>query len=635
MKTKSDCIPRRILLWAPLVAMPVMLNLRWNAMIAPNEEPKWFVLVSLGLVLALAGSFGARLVCCDHQESKQPADQAGLSWPGLFFVLFFLGLAFGVLYATNPDAGVNRLAFWCAGGLTLWASAWASGHEPRYMNDLQWALSMSALVLCAHFWYGFLVDFHHPDFNKFVQFSRIGHFNFTADVLMMLIPLLTWTLLTHTSVWVKVLSGFSLATSLFMLVTSGSLGGMGGLLAGSCVAGLMGLVRRLKGNKRAISAIQIKKLMVPIVFMGLAGLWAYQSIPSEYRDQMFMRGEWWDAPKPNDFAQAKSLPPLAPMWMAITPYLGSRTPMWAATSGMVAERPWLGFGTGSYLHEYPGFSKRYDLFGDYETLGIRVKTNPHNIFLQIAAENGLPLTLLFAGLYLWLMLKVMRQAWHEPNALWLCATWALWAAALDAQVNHVFFNPASLFMAAVGIGLWYGQLRKRASTRAMPLCPWWRAPITAPLVSLVALTIASYPLRWVVSEYFVAEAGRLATAVPPASSRKVVLAWSSALKWGPNNPSGLYGLAGYYLQHQQNSLAEDTLLEFLKLSPNHSAGLNLLATLQANTGRLDEAEKTFTRVLRLEPDATIARENLEELLKARHQESAKGLSVSPADTIQH
>lgn len=631
MKPKTDCITRGILLWAPLVAMPSLLNLRWNAMIAPNEEPKWFVLVVLGLVLAVAGSYGAHLACRDKSISKGCPGPSGLSLPGLFLLLFFIGLALGVTYATNPDEGVNRLAFWCAGGLTLWATAWASAHEPRFNHYLKCALSISAFMLCAHFWYGFLVDFRHPDFNKFVQFSRIGHFNFTADVLMVLIPLLVWTLLTHTMAWVKMLSGFSLATSLFMLVTSGSLGGMGGIVVGACASGLLGLVRRLNRGKWAISGRQIKRLALVILVVGLAGHWAYRAIPNEYRDQMFMRGEWWDAPKTQDLAKAKTLPPLAPLWMAITPYLGSRTPMWAATSGMVAERPWLGFGTGSYFYEYPGFSKRYDLFGDFETLGIRIKTNPHNILLQLAAENGLPLTLLFVGLYLWLMVKVMRQAWQDPNAFWLCATWALWAAALDAQVNHVFFNPASLFMTAVGMGLWYGQLPRQPGNRSLSLCPLWRSPISSLLVSLMALAIASYPLRWVVSQYYVAEAGRLATADPPASPRKVVMTWSSALKWGPNNPLGLYGLAGFYLQHHQSAQAENTLLEFLKLSPNHSAGLNLLATLQANAGRLDEAEKTFTEVLRLEPDATIARQNLEELLKARQQESAKEGSGSPAD----
>lgn len=619
MKSKTDGISRGILLWAPLVAMPLMLNLRWNAMIAPNEEPKWFILVSLGLLLATAGSFRAHQACRDTQKTTERSASPGLSLMGLLFWLFFVGLAWGVTYATNPDEGINRLIFWCSGGLTLWATAWAGRHECNHVHYLKWALSISAFILCAHFWFGFLIDFRDPGFNKFVQFSRIGHFNFTADVLMVLIPLLAWTLLTHTTATVRLLSGFSLFTSLFMLFTSGSLGGMGGLLAGGLVAGLMGLTRGFNRKNRRLAAGQRQRLFVGLLLIGLgfSGYLAYQAIPDTYRDQMFMRGEWLDTPKPDNLAEARRLPPLTPLWIAIAPYLGSRTPMWAATTGMVSERPWSGFGTGSYLHEYPGFSKRYDLFGDYETHGVRIKTNPHNIFLQVAAENGLPLALLFSGLYLWLLFRVMKQAWQQPDAFWLCAVWALCAAGLDAQVNHVFFNPASLFMMAVGAGLWYSRLPEASHHPWVSFCPCWRFPVTAPLLSLFALGFATYPLRWVVSEYYVAEAARLTTANPPVSARKVVMAWSDALKWGPNNTGALYGLAGFYLQHGQIALAEETLNEFLKLSPNHSPGLNLLATLQAQSGRLDAAELTLQRAIQLEPDAEEPQKNLEQVRKQR------------------
>ena len=132
--------------------------------------------------------------------------------------------------------------------------------------------------------------------------------------------------------------------------------------------------------------------------------------------------------------------------------------MWASTTGMIADHPLKGLGTGSFLFEYPAYSKRYDLFADFETLGMKVKTNPHNVLLQIGADNGLPMMLLFLGLYLWLLLKVLMEAIREPSAFWLCGTWALTAAGLDALVNHVFFNPASLFLADMTIGLYYGRL---------------------------------------------------------------------------------------------------------------------------------------------------------------------------------
>lgn len=624
MPIMNKTLPLRldpVLAFAPLLAMPFILNLRWDALIAPSEEPKWFVLVLLGLVMAITGSWVIFQQCRD--TAPAPAGiikKRGLSVVGIFFLVFFAGLAGGVFHATNPSEGINRLVFWSAGGMVFLATARASRTLPGYDRYLAMALSASAFWLCAHFWYGFFVDFRTPGFDKFIHFSLIGHFNFTADVLIVLIPLLTWVVLTETSRWIKWVAGFSLATSVFMLVISGSLGGMGGLLAGGLLAGGLGLTRRLTGGTR-MARSSLKRIlgmaMLAALVLMFVGHWVYREMPKEYRDQIFLRGEWSTAPSGQDFAKARALPPLAPFWIAITPYLGSRTPMWAATTGMVAERPWLGFGTGSYLSEYPGFSKRYDLFRDFETLGVSVKTNPHNVLLQIAAENGLPMMMLFAGLYLWLLVGVMRQAWKEPNAFWLCGVWALWAAGLDAQVNHVFFNPASLFMAALGFGLWRGRLPLIQPAVSFSPCRLWRFPITPVLAGLVSLAIASYPLRWVMSEYYVGEAMRLGASNPPVTPRHILSSWETALSWSPGNVLALYGLGVTHLNLGQAQQAETYLQQFLALSPHHSAGLNLLANLQAGSGRLDEAEKNLLEALRLEPDATTIRENLEALRAAR------------------
>lgn len=620
MGESPDRYSRKILSWAPLLAMPLILNLRWQTLIAPNEEPKWLVLVMLGLVLSLAGAVELFLQCRRGKNSSTAGKRIGLTLQGILFALFFAGLALGVLYTVNPGEGFNRLAFWCAGGITLSATAWAARNEPTQTRSLQMTLTASALFLCLYFWYGFFVDFKNPEYDKFVQFSRIGHFNFTADVLMTLIPLLTWTVLTQHAIVLRLAAGFSLLTSGFMLMTSGSLGGMGGMAAGGLVAAALGLARRCLGGGRLAwrpgRQVLVTSAMAALLVV-IAAKPVYERIPKEYREQIFVRAEWWDAPKAQDVDKARTLPPFTPFWMAILPYLGARTPMWASTSGMVAEHPWQGFGTGSYLFEYPGYSKRYDLFGDFETQGIRVKTNPHNILLQIASENGIPLTLLFVGLYLWLTLRVMRQAWREPAALWLCGVWALWAAGLDAQVNHVFFNPASLFMAAVALGLLYGRLPVSPSARKLALCPLYRWPVIPMVTGLASIALALYPLRWLASEYYVSEATRLESSHPPASSRHIRFTWEAAKDWSPTNPRAAYGLAMAYYNTDQLTDAEEYLREFLRLAPNHSPGLNLLASLYARLGRFDEAEATFAKALSLEPDATTVRENLEKIRKLK------------------
>ena len=623
MKNILSRLSQFILVFAPLLAMPLILTVRWDALIAPNEEPKWGILVVLGSLLLCAGLILIWLRC---QNPEKPQSRTGLSWPAGWLLLFLIGIAAGVTVTVNPGEGLNRLAFWCSAGVTLAAVAWSARHVPGYTRRLSWALALSASLLCGLFWAGYFFDFQRPDFNKFVQFSPIGHFNFTADVLMTLIPLLAWTLITG-SLTIRVLAGFSLVSSGFMLLTSGSLGGMGGMVVGALVATTLALARGLSSDKLGQWRLEKRTILAGLAGLGLllvAAPFVFEHMPKEYREQMFVRGEWGEPPQASELSQAQSLPPLAPLWIRILPYLGSRTPMWAATTGMVAEHPWRGFGTGSFLFEYPGYSKRYDLFGDFETLGVRIKTNPHNVLLQIASENGVPLALLFLGLYGWLTLRVMRQTWREPSAFWLCGTWALWAVFLDAQVNHVFFNPASLFMAAVGLGLWAGCLPISSRSDPLPLCRVFRWPWVPAVVAGAGLWLAAQPLQWVISEHFVARAMRLSEATPPASSRDILTTWVKARVWSPTNVQALYGLAAATLKLDQTESAEAYLRAFLKLAPNHSAGLNMLATIQAKSGRLDDAKKTLERALQLEPDSATLRENLQALQQPKGESRGAG-----------
>lgn len=615
-------VTERVLLWGPLWVMPFMLNLRWEAMIARNEEPKWAVFMLLLLALAVAGAYEIFVRCRLARQASADDSTPALSLPGLLFLLFFAGLAYGVSYSINPDEGFNRLAFWCAGGITFWATAWAARLEPSYPSRLQLALVLTSLLLCLHFWYSFFVDFHDPDYNKFVQFSRIGHFNFTADVLMILIPLLVWTLLSDWSLPFRIATGFSLASTSFMLLISGSLGGMGGLVAGGLMAGGLGLMRRFGSRRQGAWRVTRRKLIAGAVGVSLllvAGKTVFDHMPKEYREGIFVRAEWWEAPRLKDIDQTRSLPPITPFWVAIMPYLGARTPMWASTAGMVAEHPWRGFGTGSFLFEYPGFDKRYDLFRDPETEGNRIRTNPHNILLQIASENGIPLTLLFVGLYLWLLLMVVRQAWRQPDAFWLCGVWALCAAGLDAQVNHVFFNPASLFIAGVGFGLWLGCMAPAPTSGFLRPCPLWRTPLAPLLATCAAVGLTQYPLRWLVSEYYVGAASRLESATIPASPRHILSTWQTALDWSPRNARAIYGLASTYYEQGQYGAAENWLRAFLALAPHHTPGLLMLADLESRANQLDAAEATLREALRLEPNSAEIKRHAEQLLEIKEQ----------------
>lgn len=607
---------RHVLLWAPLIAFPLMLNLRWLSMEWPATEPKWAAFVLLGLVLTVAGSLERYLTC---RSKPRPSTEIGddrLSKEGFLFLLFFVGLAIGVAYAANTGEALNRLAFWYAGGITFWSVRQTARIQASLPSRFQFFCTLAALILCLHFWYGFFVDFARPGFNKFIFFSLIGHFNYTADVLVMLIPFLAWTVLTARALSLRVSAGLCVVTSCFMLLTTGSLGGMGGILAGALAASLLGLARWLIQNRQRNNWVATPRnlikwgLMALVIALGIKP--AFEHIPKAYRDQLFVRAVWWSAPKTQSLSKDEAAPPLAPMWKAIIPLLGARTPMWASTAGMIAEHPWRGHGTGSYLYEYPAFQKRYPSFKDPETLGVKIKTNPHNIVLQIASENGLPMALLFMGLLAWLIYQTMRQAWREPSAFWLCGVWALWAATLDAQVNHVFFNPASLFMAATGFGLISGRLPCSVSkeTSSPWTCRLWGSPLTPVLASLAGILITIHPMRWLVSEYYVAKAGQIDPAHTPNALPRQLMAWKTAVNWDPLNDKALFGLASLYFSSRQPDKAETYLADYLKISPHRSTALNMLATIRIEQKKLDEAAELLKRALELEPDAQSVRGNL-------------------------
>jgi len=625
---------QKLLLWLPLGALPWMLNLRWMALNEPNEPPKWAVLTLTGLVIAMAFALYRYLTCRFHGTQTPTAD-----WPAWGLRLFIMGVGVSAITASNPGAGLNRWAFWCSAALVAAAVAHSSRQQsPQLHKALQWTLTLSLAVLSLFFWESFFVDFKQPGFNAFVLFSRIGHFNYTADALVWAIPLLVWTLLSGRELFLKILAALTLASCLFMLVTSGSLGGMGGLLAGGVLTAAVWFASRfrLSGSQRhGEKPVRLRPLgyaAAMILALGLAGKSLYPHIPQTYRDLMLTRAEWWSAPQANAMENARHLPPLTPFWLAITPYLGARTPMWAATAGMVGERPWLGFGTGSYVFEYPAFEKRYDLFQDPEVLGNQIRTDPHNVLLWIAAENGLPMMLLFGGLYAWLTIRVTLQAWRTPHVFWLCGAWALWAAGLDAQVNQVFFSPVSLFLTALGVGLWYGALPQTPPSGSRLGCVVWGNPLAPVLIFVGAIWLASYPLTSLVSSYYVSEARRLEAAQPTVSYRQILLAWVNARRWSPTNAEALYGLANAAFRQKHFASAESYLTAFLRLAPNHTPGLNLMANIQMENKQFDAAEKTLEHAIALEPDAALLKDNLETLRKNRDsgQGSEAGGTPPPA-----
>ncbi len=75
--------------------------------------------------------------------------------------------------------------------------------------------------------------------------------------------------------------------------------------------------------------------------------------------------------------------------------------------GMIRERPLLGHGIGSFYLSSPGYAKAGDPYAP-------VPNFAHNVFLQIAAEQGVLVAALFAGLIGWTLWRGVR-AWQATG----------------------------------------------------------------------------------------------------------------------------------------------------------------------------------------------------------------------------
>ncbi len=88
--------------------------------------------------------------------------------------------------------------------------------------------------------------------------------------------------------------------------------------------------------------------------------------------------------------------------------LGLRGVMWQSTWLMIQERPWLG-------HVIHSFQPSFFLQG-YAVEAMMVMENPHNMFLQMAFEFGVPMALALYAAILWLCISLMGNMSKNEGA---------------------------------------------------------------------------------------------------------------------------------------------------------------------------------------------------------------------------
>jgi len=585
-------------LWvlAPLLCLPLMLNVRWMTLVAPNEEPKWLILIACFVWIGLMAAYMV-------WKRREPL-MMHWTWAGLILAVFYLFLCLGVWIAPNHTQGLIRFSFWLAGVVVFLVGCWAWRHHAHFQIMWTWVTTLSAFVFSCHYWLGYILDYHAKGYNISVLFSPIGHVNFTSDVLVILLPVVMYLLITQASWFLRLFNVFSVSTLTTILLLASTRGVLIGLFLGMLLLSIL----VLKHKHVLFGEGWYKKHVLPLsllVFSLCSSIVTYQILPYHYRDLARLSSTFQSVEKIQQHGLIPDVlqPPLADVWQRLYPILGARTPMFASATAMAWDAPFFGHGTGSFFAIYPRYSNAFVDFRDPLSGLKSFTTNPHNVVLQIATQQGWVAALCFVGLLLFFLWRLIQAVWQKWNTWQAVGVLAISASLFDSMFNHVFFNPASMFVFAWFAGLWWASCKPMPTLFTLSVQVDAHKPLALSMVVMLFL-FAVLPVRWVVSEYHVAHAMRAKT------SKDVVHAYQQAYHWDKDNFRAVFGVA--QTAYHQRRYADSVLYleQFQQIYPYNAPALNLLGAAYLMQHDYAKAAGAFQKAVSVYPDFAIAKQNL-------------------------
>lgn len=254
--------------------------------------------------------------------------------------------------------------------------------------------------------------------------------NHFANALAMAFPVaVALALLPEAGFPLRLMSLYFLGVSAPVLYWTQSRSGWMGAMAG------LGTSALLLAWRRSRAALLAALVALPLL-AGAFGWTAWKTLPA-VRDRL---GAVWEDP-----AKAG----------------GIRLAMWRDAPAMFRDRPWRGFGGGSYPWVYPPYQAYVDEHLNYDY--------PHNEYIQILLEygavgGGLALAGLLAAAW-GLARGVLRSRSREGAFLLAGAGGALAASLVHATFDfnfHIFPNPHALvWIGGVAWGVWFARERGR------------------------------------------------------------------------------------------------------------------------------------------------------------------------------
>ena len=320
-------------------------------------------------------------------------------------------------------------------------------------------------------------------------------------------------------------------------------------------------------------------------------------------------------------------------WAQVTTERAGRRLWWDATLRMVADHPLAGVGTGQFREFYPAYQGRVlaSLGPDAMAVTSASVESPHNDYLQVAADLGIPGFLLLAGA-LALLLRdggaAVRQV-HGPDRLWRAGCLGGLVTVLTAGLlGYPLHTASGLYIVATLAALAVAPSPRQAATVTPTRWQWWLLVAVTALgfwqsARLLTIYAASLHLHRG-SEALLRrdplaaiDALERAHEVSPRDSQVRVVLGRAYLLTGrpdlalPHLQAGLHGfdaaplrtlLGNAYALAGQDQLAEEMYKTGVTWFPGGHPPLYLsYARFLAARGRMGEAGRELLRVLAIDP----------------------------------
>ncbi len=354
--------------------------------VALPDAPEWRLGRAFGI---FAGALLFALTALLREADPGPALRAAAFRPPGVLALVFVGWVF-LSAAQSPLPEVSRLdALRHAGGVLVFlALAHGLHRRSELLAVTGWLTAAGAVGALAAFVLYSTGVADHPELRLSGAFRNeqlLGAF------LAVLLPVATARILCFGETFERIAGQVAAVTILSAVVASRNRSSWFGGLAGLGVLGA--LHWGWQGERLPVGRRVIVPAIVVLVCVSL----------------------FWYASRSGEQVAGRAASLLRPDTDASVRWRGG---MWDKSLRMVRDRPWLGFGPGTFsymqpLYHHPLVASRDQ--ADIAATGPNLNESAHNTYLQLAADLGLPGLLLYLGIPVAIAVRVVRRWRSVPS----------------------------------------------------------------------------------------------------------------------------------------------------------------------------------------------------------------------------